>query len=246
MKRFVKPLSRGRDVDLESQESNIWEDRMRNQFTQTLRNTGRIEQLEAGQADIRELFKAILSQRWLSHRAIVKSSRLVHGELWSGSAETLDTIEEQQEDIEHWKHIWADMAGKIVDIGRLTFPYEEKLSTINTLYCEIEENFAEVPRRIALCALMEIELAALEELLEDEEAEYLAWSVSLIRDVLDYNYAEDFKKAHLILLKKAIDLIFMNGTNCNKEDYQHLHKEFLESGLTLLPISQKAIDNYED
>ena len=243
MKRSVKLLSRGKDVDLESQKSNIWENRMRNQFAQTLRNTGRIEQLEAGQADIRELFKAILTQQW---PYIVKSPGHVHAGLWFGSDENLDTIEEQQEDIEHWKPVRAIMEAATVTIVRPMLLYEEKLSAINMLYGELEENFAEIPCRIALCSLTEKELASLEELLEDEETEYLAWCVSLIRDVLDYNYAEALEEAHLELLKKAIDLICKNGTNCNKEDYQGLHKEFLESGLTLVPISQKAIDNYEE
>ena len=245
MKRFVKPLSRVRDADLVGQESNIWEDSVRNQYAQTLRNTGRIEQLEAGQAKIQELVEAILSQRRPFHWAIVKHPYITNHLSCSHFVESLDIIEEHQKDIEHWWQIWADMKDKIVVIERPTFPNEEKLSKINTLYCELEENFDEVPRRIALCALMEIELAALEEFLEEEETEYLAWCVSLIRDVLDYNYAEDLEGAHLKLLRKAIDLICKNGTNCNKEDYQGLHKEFLESGLILVPISQKAIDNYE-
>ena len=201
---------------------------MQNQYIQTIRNTGRIEQLEAGQADLRELVYTILNQQWLSRPAIVKSAR----------------FEEQQKDIEQWKQVRAVLEAEAVTIGRLTLPYEKKLSAINSLYVELEENFAEIPRRIALCALMEQNLAALEDLLEDEETECLAWCVSLIRDILDYNYVETFEATHLGLIKKTIDLICKNGTDCNKEDYQNLHKEFLETGLTLVPITQKAIDNY--
>ncbi|OHB63723.1 MAG: hypothetical protein A2168_04770 [Planctomycetes bacterium RBG_13_50_24] len=246
MKRVLKHLSNGKYVDLESQESDIWEDSMRNQYAQTLRNTGRIEQLEAGQADIRELVKAILSQRWPSHRAVVQYSHITPPVSWSAFAESLDIIEKQHENVDYWSRIRADMEDKIVVIERTTLPFEEKLSAIKILYCELEENFAEIPHRVALCAVMEKELAAVEELLEGEEIEYLAWCVSLVRDVLDYNYAETLESSHLKLLEKAIDLICNKGMNCDKEDYRGLHKEFLESRLTLVPISQKAIDNYED
>jgi hypothetical protein len=128
---------------------------------------------------------------------------------------------------------------------QLKLPYHEKLSTLTTLLSELEKDFDDIPRRITRCAVLEEELATFEDSLEDEKEEYLASCVSLIRDVLDYNYAEDLTQTHLEILKKAVDLICDKVLYCSKEDYQNLHREFLQSGLALLPTSRKAIDKYE-
>jgi hypothetical protein len=125
-----------------------------------------------------------------------------------------------------------------------TLPYHEKLSIVTKLLAELEEDFDDVAQRIVRCTLLEEELGRLEDFLEDDEAECLGWCVSLVRDVLDYNYPEDLAVTHVGLLKKALGLICDKGLDCNKEDYQNLHQEFLQAGLALIPTTQKAIEKY--
>lgn len=244
MKRSIPRISRGTDASSEIPALEAWEERVNNQFTQTLRNTGRIEQLEAKHADLEQQLKQIVdylqSSEWtvpkLSWRMYPRSRRqipvmphvyfqLKEGlTLWSQAPPSKETLESPLE--------------------QLTLRCREQLSKITKLFAQLEKDFDEVPRRIARCALLEEELANFEDSLEDEEAEYLGWCVSLIRDVLDYNYAEDLTNGHLGLLKKAIDLICSKGLNCDKKDCESLHREFLEAGLALIPTSQKAIDKY--
>lgn len=236
MKPFIKGPLHDMDVDEETLDLDSWQKPIPRESFQTIRNIGRIDQLEAGQTDLREAVKQIQTfiQSSSSPWATTKS--------WFAAAH----LSGQEVDISLWEQAQLAMQPIGSSIGQIAPTYREKLSTVTKLFADLEEDFDDIPRRIVRCELLEKELAALEDSLEDEETEHFGWCVSLIRDVLDYNYAEKFTEAHLGLLKKGIDLIFDKGARCNKEDYQNLHKEFLQSGLALIPTTQKAIDKYGD
>jgi hypothetical protein len=123
--------------------------------------------------------------------------------------------------------------------------YVERFSELAKLFAELEQEFDDIPRRITRCGLLEEELSTLEESLEEDEPEYLSWCVSLLRDVFDYNYSEDLDRPHLQIIKRGIELICQRGSSCNREEYQDLHRELLQTGLSLLPTSDKAREKYK-
>lgn len=244
MKRFTKGTLPDTDVGPEKTGLDVWEKLVPKESPQTIRNVGRIEQLEAKQAYLEQWLKILAysqSSQWITPRA---SSR-VHSLSWRELANMPDIVFEFDEDVSLWER--AQLAIKPIGpaIDHIEPPYHEKLSKVTKLFGEMEEDFADIARRMTRCAVLEEELATLEDSLEDDETENLASCVSLIRDVLDYNYPEHLTRTHLELLKKAIGLIRDKGLECSEEDYQNLHNEFLQSGLALLPTSRKAIEKYE-
>ncbi|MCK4782678.1 MAG: hypothetical protein KAV87_02925 [Desulfobacteraceae bacterium] len=245
MKRFTKGTLPDTDVGPEKTGLDVWEKPVPKESLQTIRNVGRIEQLEAKQTDLEQWLKILAysqSSQWITPRA---SSR-VQSLSWRELANMPDIVFELDEDVSPWERAQLAIQPIGPAIDQILPPYHDRLTTVTKLFGELEGDFDEVGRRIVRCTLLEEELGHLEDSLESDEKEGLAWCVSLIRDVLDYNFAEDLTETHLGLLKKAIGLVHDKGSDCNKEDYQSLHKEFLQTGLALLPTTQKAIDKYGD
>lgn len=244
MKRFITHKTPVTEVALENPELEVWERRLRNQFSQNLSNTGRIEQLEAKQSDLEKSLKYILSclqsLEWTRPKLLSHVPTISWRELTSEH-----DINLALEDYLSWWTPSINLKETVVFTGeQFVSPYHEKLSKIGKLFAEFEKDFDEIPRRIVRCELLEKGLADLEESLEDEETEYLGWCISLIRDVLDYNYAEELTETHLELLRKAIGLVANKSAHCDRADYQSLHEEFVQAGLALIPTTQKAIDKY--
>lgn len=240
MKRFTNGKLLDKDVAAENLEVDGWQKPITTKESpQTIRNVGHIDQLAAGQADLWKNVKRIeqsVNYSWLFQRA-TRSHLPGPCISWQEAADAVDIIYGLDEDVSLWQQ--AQLA-----IQPIAPPYHEKLTTVTKLFGELEEDFDELPNRIVRCELLEKELSAFEESLEGDETECLAWCVSLIRDVLDYNNAENLTETYLGLLKRAIKLIAEKGPDCNKEDYKNLHKEFLEAGIALIPTTQKAIDRY--
>ncbi len=243
MKRFANSMSPDTDVGSEKSDLDVWQSLTPKEPPQTTRNTARIDQLEAGQEDIikklgqlEQIIHDLKSTKWVtkSHLFTVPFS-------WEEDAKGI----EFDEDVNLWVQAQFATQTRGPAINHIVPPYQEKISTVTKLFGELEEDFDDIARRITRCAVLEEELGSFEDSLENEETESLASCISLIRDVLDYNYAEDLTHTHLALLKKAIELVCKKGVQCTKEDYQNLHKEFLQSALALLPTSRKAIEKYE-
>lgn len=248
MKSFTNGKLLGTDVAAESLEVDGWEEPITKESPQTIRSIGRIDQLEAGHADVRKKLRQIyqiLNYLKASQLASTKSAFPTPHLSWHEAPEDVDILFDFEEDLSLWER--AQLAIKPIGpaIDQIEPPYHKKLSKVTKLFGEMEEDFADIARRMTRCAVLEEELATFEDSLEDDETENLASCVSLIRDVLDYNYAEHLTRTHLELLKKAIGLIRDKGLECSEEDYQNLHNEFLQSGLALLPTSRKAIEKYE-
>ncbi len=246
MKRFTKGKLPDTDVGPENPNLDGWQKPIPKEFQQTLRNIGRIEQLETGQADIKKALYQILiclkSSSWASPRSALTTDF----PSWQNLPDTVHSISEFVKGMSLLERAQLAIQPIGPAIDQILPPYHEKLTTVTKLFGELEEDFDDIARRITRCAVLEEELAALENSLGYEETQYLGWCVFLIRDILDYNFAEDLTETHLGLLKKAMGLVHDKGSDCNKEDYQNLHKEFLQTGLALIPTTQKAIDKYGD
>lgn len=243
MKRFTNGKLLDKDVAAENLEVDGWGKAITKESPQTIRNVGRIEQLEAKQSDLEQWLLKILSQssQWIT----LRTSSRVQSLSWRELANIPDIVFELDEDGSLWERAQLATQPIVSPSEQFRLSYQENLSKVTKLLADLEQDFDDVGRRLVMCTLLEEELGHLEDSLEDDDSEYLALCVSLVRDVLDYNYPEDITRNHLDLLKKAVEIIYNKGPSYSKQDYQDLHKTFLEAGLALLPTSQKAIEKYQ-
>jgi len=207
----------------------------------SLRNTGRIEQLEAGQEGLKKLFTAVLGA---AEGGAIRER--IHGERDS-VVYIMGSWGSGKSSVAHYrpKSLARGWSGAVVrELAETETPYAERFSELGELYSELKEDFEEIGLRIARCALLEESLGVLEDDLEEEEGEYLSWCVSLLRDVLDYNYAEELTEDRLDALGKGIETICTERLSCDRESYRELHKRLLATGVALLPTSRKAQEKY--
>jgi len=115
---------------------------------------------------------------------------------------------------------------------------------IKATFEKLEEDFPDYSNRIVWCNELKNCLSKFEEELEEYDAKYLSWFVSTLKDVFSYNYAENITEAQLDLLKKGIEIIYEKKENCDKDSFEKYHLQLVESGLSLLPTTQKAIDEF--
>lgn len=115
---------------------------------------------------------------------------------------------------------------------------------IRTTFEKLEEDFSDFSNRIVWCNELKNRLAKFEEELEEYDAKYLSWFVSTLKDVFSYNYAETITEEQLDLLKNGIETIYEKQEKCDKDSFAEYHLQLVESGLSLLPNTQKAIDEF--
>lgn len=116
--------------------------------------------------------------------------------------------------------------------------------TIRTTFEKLEEDFSDFSNRIVWCDELKNCLSKFEEELEEYDAKYLSWFVSTLKDVFSYNYAETITEEQLDLLKNGVETIYGKQGNCDKDSFTEYHLQLVESGLSLLPTTQKAIDEF--
>lgn len=117
-------------------------------------------------------------------------------------------------------------------------------TNIKTTFEKLEEDFSDFSNRIVWCNELKNYLEKFEEELEEYDAKYLSWFVSTLKDVFSYNYAETITEEQLILLKNGIETIYAKQEDCDKDSFTEYHLKLVESGFSLLPTSQKAIDEF--
>lgn len=115
---------------------------------------------------------------------------------------------------------------------------------IRNTFEKLEEDFSDFSNRIVWCNELKNCLSKFEEELEEYDAKYLSWFVSTLKDVFSYNYAETITEEQLDLLKNGIETIYEKQGNCDKDSFAEYHLQLVESGLSLLPNTQKAIDEF--
>ena len=115
---------------------------------------------------------------------------------------------------------------------------------VRATFEKLEEDFSDFSNRIVWCNELKNCLLKFEEELEEYDAKYLSWFVSTLKDVFSYNYAETITEAQLDLLKNGIETIYEKQGNCDKGSFAEYHLQLVESGLSLLPTTQKAIDEF--
>ena len=77
--------------------------------------------------------------------------------------------------------------------------------------------------------------------LEDENKR-LKWFVGMLRDVFNYN---EYSKIDLNMILECLK----KAENCemlDKKTFQSIHMKILESGLTTLPVTEKALKESEE
>jgi len=117
-------------------------------------------------------------------------------------------------------------------------------SSIRTTFGKLEEDFSDFSNRIVWCNELKNCLSKFEEELEEYDAKYLSWFVSTLKDVFSYNYAETITEEQLDLLKNGVETIYKKQGNCDKHSFAEYHLQLVESGLSLLPTTQKAVDEF--
>lgn len=115
---------------------------------------------------------------------------------------------------------------------------------IRATFGKLEEDFSDFSNRIVWCNELKNCLSKFEEELEEYDAKYLFWFVSTLKDVFSYNYAETITEEQLDLLKDGVETIYEKQGNCDKDSFTEYHLQLVESGLSLLPTTQKAIDEF--
>ena len=115
---------------------------------------------------------------------------------------------------------------------------------IKTTFEKLKEEFSDFSNRILWCNELKNCLSKYEEVLEEYDAKYLSWFVSTLKDVFSYNYVETITEAQLDLLRNGIEIIYEKQGNCDKDSFAEYHLQLVESGLSLLPNTQKAIDEF--
>ena len=115
---------------------------------------------------------------------------------------------------------------------------------IKHIFNQLEINFSKRNKRQAWCDNLAKYLLKFEDELEDQNAKYLLWFVSTLRDVFTYNYAKSITQEQLDLLRNGIEIIYKEKENCSKEAFEEYYGELLETGIALLPTTQKAIDEF--
>ena len=115
---------------------------------------------------------------------------------------------------------------------------------IRTTFEKLKEDFSDFSNRIVWCNELKNCISNFEEELEDYDAKYLSWFVSTLKDVFSYNYAETITEEQLDLLKDGVETIYEKQENCDKDSFAEYHLQLVESGLSLLPTTQKAIDEF--
>jgi hypothetical protein len=115
---------------------------------------------------------------------------------------------------------------------------------IKSTFQKLEEDFSDFSNRIVWCNELKNCLSKFEEELEEYDAKYLSWFVATLKDVFSYNYAETITEEQLDLLKNGIETIYEKQETCDIGSFAEYHLQLVESGLSLLPTTQKAIDEF--
>lgn len=125
------------------------------------------------------------------------------------------------------------------------FPIE-LLSSLRNTFEKLEEDFDIQSRRIMLCDELEKHLSTIEDELENHKFKYLSWFVSTLRDIFVYNDAKQLSHEQLKLLKEGVGIIYEKNIKCDKETFEKYYSILVTTELSLIPTTQKAIDEFGD
>lgn len=109
-------------------------------------------------------------------------------------------------------------------------------------FCD-EINFSNLLNRIRWGNKLDSVSKDLEKDLYDCDEKYLLWFIGTINDIFAYNYLSSMTKEQFNLIKIGIEIIYKQE-KCNKDSFEKYHLQLVESEITLLPTSQKVIDEF--
>ncbi len=105
----------------------------------------------------------------------------------------------------------------------------------------IEEDFSDLIDRLEWCNRLKICLLSFGESCKEK---YLLWFISTINDIFAYNSITDMTNSQLKLIQVGLKIIYKQKENCSKDSFEEYYLQLCESEITLLPTSQKAIDEF--
>ena len=79
---------------------------------------------------------------------------------------------------------------------------------------------------------------------ETQSSKYSLWFISTINDIFSYNDISKLTEKQLKLVQEGIKIIYEQKENCSKDSFEEYYLQLCESEITLLPTSQKAIDEF--
>lgn len=122
---------------------------------------------------------------------------------------------------------------------------EKKMQSVVEAYQQLEHDFDDIDRRFIRCGCLERKLGDLERRVQkDESTRYLRWTIANLRAALNFNYTDQLDKANLILLGDTIEIITQKGAALSPDQCHDIRRQFLDSGLSLLPTSERAIKEF--
>lgn len=125
--------------------------------------------------------------------------------------------------------------------------FRSRMKQVVEAFDKLKENFDDMTECLIRCAHLEKVLGNLERSLQkDGGAKYLRWTIADLRAVLNFNYPEDLKRSHLSLVDAAIKMVERKGMAVDRRDSRDIRRGLINSGLSLLPTSKRAIDEFGD
>lgn len=125
--------------------------------------------------------------------------------------------------------------------------FTNKMKPVVEAFDKLKENFDDITERLIRCAHFEKVLGNLERSLQkDGRAKYLRWTIANLRAVLNFNYPEDLKRSHLSLVDVAIKMVERKGMAVDRGDSRDIRRRLINSRLSLLPTSKRAIAEFGD
>lgn len=125
--------------------------------------------------------------------------------------------------------------------------FRARMKPVVEAFDKLKENFDDMTERLIRCAHLEKVLGNLERSLQkDGGAKYLRWTIADLRAVLNFNYPEDLKRSHLSLVDAAIKMVERKGVAVDRGGSRDIRRRLINSRLSLLPTSKRAIDEFGD
>ena len=125
--------------------------------------------------------------------------------------------------------------------------FTNKMKPVVEAFDKLKENFDDITERLIRCAHFEKVLGNLERSLQqDGRAKYLRWTIANLRAVLNFNYPEDLKRSHLSLVDATIKMVELKGMAVDRGDSRDIRRRLINSRLSLLPTSKRAIAEFGD
>jgi len=135
--------------------------------------------------------------------------------------------------------------GREIEREEIVEGFRSNMKAVLEALGRLAVDFNNIDRRLIRCAGLEKALGNFERCLQKtEKAKYLRWTIANLRAALNFNYPEDLTNSKLGLMQDAIDMIERKGLNVNRGVCRDIRRRLINSGLSLLPTSKRAVAEF--